>query len=97
MKTYPYHTPDGIIELVEKREYDAITLLAHDLANLRAEDMATINDLRKELNVAIEALQSIHGYWDRDEEEKEMPMKDACWHAVGAAYRALAKLNKHNQ
>jgi hypothetical protein len=52
--------------------------------------------LERELNMAVEALQSIHGYWDRDEDEKEMPMKDACWHAVGTAYRALAKLKQHN-
>jgi hypothetical protein len=42
MKTYPYHTPEGIIELVEQREYDELAELALQLANLRAEDMATI-------------------------------------------------------
>ena len=50
MKIYPYQDGDRLIELVEKREYDTITLLAHDLANLRAEDMATINDLRNQLD-----------------------------------------------
>lgn len=40
MKIYPYQTPEGIIELVEKREYDKLSLLAHELATLRAEDMA---------------------------------------------------------
>ena len=44
MKTYPYHTPEGIIELVEQREYDELAELALKLANLRAEDMATIKD-----------------------------------------------------
>ena len=44
MKTYPYHTPEGIIELVEQREYDEILNLALQLANLRAQDMATIKD-----------------------------------------------------
>jgi hypothetical protein len=58
MKTYPYQTPDGIIELVEKREYDTITLLAHDLANLRAEDMATI----KEMRAALESEESTRNY-----------------------------------
>jgi hypothetical protein len=33
MKIYPYQDGDQLIELVEKREYDTITLLAHDLAN----------------------------------------------------------------
>lgn len=44
MKTYPYHTPEGIIQLVEQREYDELAELALKLANLRAEDMATIKD-----------------------------------------------------
>ena len=63
MKTYPYQTPDGIIELVEKQELDRMTFLAHDLASqvadfgalvdelamLRAEDMATIKELKDAL------------------------------------------------
>jgi hypothetical protein len=52
MKTYPYQTPEGIIELVEQREYDEILKLSLQLANLRAEDMATI----KEQAVMIEKL-----------------------------------------
>ena len=52
MKTYPYQTPEGIIELVEQREYDELAELALKLANLRAEDMATIKDQ----NVLIEKL-----------------------------------------
>jgi len=52
MKTYPYHTPEGIIELVEQREYDELAELALKLANLRAEDMATI----KAQSVLIEKL-----------------------------------------
>jgi hypothetical protein len=44
MKTYPYHTPEGIIELVEQQEYDELAELALKLANLRAENMATIKD-----------------------------------------------------
>ena len=59
MKTYPYHTPDGIIELVEKREYDGMELLAHELATLRAEGMATINELRKELQDAVKRMEAV--------------------------------------
>jgi hypothetical protein len=59
MKTYPYQTPEGIIELVEKREYDGMELLAHELATLRAEDMATINDLRKELQDAVNRMKAV--------------------------------------
>jgi len=59
MRIFPYQNGDQLIELVEKREYDTITLLAHDLANLRAEDMATINDLRKELQAAVKRMEAI--------------------------------------
>ena len=44
MKTYPYNTPDGIIELVEKREYDELLKLVHD-------HIATINDLRMKIEI----------------------------------------------
>ncbi len=44
MKTYPYMDGDQLIELVEQREYDEILKLSLQLANLRAEDMATIKD-----------------------------------------------------
>ena len=44
MKTYPYMDGDQLIELVEQREYDEILKLALQLANLRAQDMATIKD-----------------------------------------------------
>ena len=33
MKTYPYNSPGGIIELIEKREYDAVILALHDAHN----------------------------------------------------------------
>jgi len=59
MKTYPYQTPDGIIELVEKREYDGMELLAHELATLRAEDLVTINELRKELQEVVKRMESV--------------------------------------
>lgn len=59
MKTYPYNTPDGIIKLVEKREYDGMELLAHELATLRAEDLATINELRKELQDAVKRMEAV--------------------------------------
>jgi hypothetical protein len=44
MKTYPYMDGDQLIQLVEQREYDEILKLALQLANRRAEDMATIKD-----------------------------------------------------
>ena len=59
MKTYPYQDGDRLIELVEKREYDGMELLAHELATLRAEDLATINDLRKELQEAVKRMENI--------------------------------------
>lgn len=49
MKTYPYMDGDQLIELVEQREYDEILKLSLQLANLRAEDMATIKELRETL------------------------------------------------
>jgi hypothetical protein len=49
MKTYPYMDGDQLIELVEQREYDEILKLALQLANLRAQDMATIKELRETL------------------------------------------------
>ena len=59
VKIYPYQTPEGIIELVEKQEYDGLSLLAHELATLRAEDMATINDLRKQLQDAVKLMEEV--------------------------------------
>jgi hypothetical protein len=44
MKTYPYMDGDQLIQLVEQRDYDELAELALKLANLRAEDMATIKD-----------------------------------------------------
>ena len=54
MKTYPYHTPEGIIELVEQQEYDEILKRSLQLANLRAEDMATIRTLANALALITE-------------------------------------------
>jgi hypothetical protein len=58
MKTYPYQDGDRLIELVEKREYNLLAseradleVLVDKLAMLRAEDMATINDLRKKIEI----------------------------------------------
>jgi len=58
MKTYPYHTPEGIIELVEQREYDELAELALKLANLRAEDMATIKEMREAIREAHDAIKA---------------------------------------
>lgn len=52
MKIYLYQDGDRIIDLVEKREIDSMELLVNELATLRAEDMATINDLRQHLQEA---------------------------------------------
>jgi hypothetical protein len=52
MKTYPYMDGEQLIQLVEQREYDELAELALQLANLRAEDMATI----KAQSVMIEKL-----------------------------------------
>lgn len=59
MKTCPYQNGDHLIELVEKREYDALSLLAHELATLRAEDMATINDLRQQLQDTVKRMEEV--------------------------------------
>jgi len=45
MKTYPYHTPDGIIELVEKREYDLLALALHDMQSLLESEKSTRNHI----------------------------------------------------
>lgn len=67
MKTYLQKDGDGdkLIELVEKREYDGLSLLAHELASLRAEDMATINDLRRQLQGTVKRMESVsnHEIW----------------------------------
>jgi hypothetical protein len=43
----------------QEREYDGMELLAHELATLRAEDLATINDLRKELQEAVKRMEAV--------------------------------------
>ena len=50
---------DQLVEYVEKREYDALSLLAHELATLRAEDMATINDLRQQPQDAVNRMEAV--------------------------------------
>lgn len=59
MKTYLQMDGDQLVEYVEKREYDALSLLAHELATLRAEDMATINDLRKQLQDVVTRMEEV--------------------------------------
>jgi hypothetical protein len=66
MKTYPYQTPEGIIELVEQQEYDEILKLSLQLANLRAKDMATIKDQTAMIRTLANALALItEEYEDR--------------------------------
>jgi hypothetical protein len=63
MKTYPYQTPEGIIELVEKREYDK-------LQNLLKSEKSTRNAIikkgvemeqaaKQELQDAVKRMESI--------------------------------------
>jgi vacuolar-type H+-ATPase subunit E/Vma4 len=59
MKTYLQMDGDQLVEYVEKREYDGLSLLAHELATLRADDMATINDLRKQLQDAVKRMEEV--------------------------------------
>jgi len=69
MKTYPYHTPEGIIELVEQREYDELAELALKLANLRAEDMATIKEMREAIKTAHDDLFKIATMPEYDQDD----------------------------
>jgi hypothetical protein len=85
MRTFPYQDGDQLIELVEKREYDLIALLAHDLANQL--------DARKELIESLEdALIEIEACCYEDDSENAAA--DASWHV---ARKALRKLKEHNK
>ncbi len=57
MKTYPYHTPEGIIELVEQREYDETLKLALQLANRRAGELEQA--AKQELQEAVTRMEAI--------------------------------------
>jgi hypothetical protein len=66
MKTYPYMDGDQLIQLVEQQEYDELAELALKLANLRAEDMATIKDQNAMIRTLANALALItEEYEDR--------------------------------
>jgi hypothetical protein len=82
MKIYPYQTPEGIIELVEKREYDKLSLLAHELATLRAEDMATINDLRKQLQDAVKRMEDDEDKATHDAEIIVKKQRETGWTGI---------------
>lgn len=43
MKIYPYQTPGGVIELVEKREYDAELSKLYDLLRVANQTSATMD------------------------------------------------------
>jgi len=61
MKIYPHHTPNGIINLVEKREYDSISLLAHDLATeLERLNKAFAHLSTRLLNIAFDPSDPMH-------------------------------------
>ncbi len=51
---------------------------------------AEIAAMREAIREAETFLTDIAEYWNRD--ENESAMSDACWHAVGTAEKALAKL-----
>jgi hypothetical protein len=55
-----------------------------------ADPAAEITAMREAIREAETFLTDIAEYWNRD--ENESAMSDACWHAVGTAEKALAKL-----
>ncbi len=59
MKVYPYHTPDGIIELVEKRELDSMTFLAHDLASQVADFGVLVDKLEREIKDTVKRMEAV--------------------------------------
>jgi hypothetical protein len=59
MKVYPYHTPDGIIELVEKQELDETTFLAQDLASQISDFGVLVDKLERERDALCKALELI--------------------------------------
>jgi len=80
MRIFPYQDGDQLIELVEKREYDLIALLAHDLANQL--------DAAKELIESLEdALIEIEACCYEDDSENAAA--DASWHVARKALRKL--------
>ena len=85
MRTFPYQDGDQLIELVEKREYDTMTLLAHDLANQLDAGKAIIESLEDAL-IEIEACCY--------EDDSENAAADASWHV---ARKAIRKLREHNK
>jgi ATP-dependent protease HslVU (ClpYQ) peptidase subunit len=52
MKVYPYNTPDGIIELVDKRELD-------ELAGQVADFGALVDKLERELQDAVKRMEQV--------------------------------------
>lgn len=52
MKVYPYHTPDGIIELVEKQELD-------ELAGQVADFGVLVDKLERELQDAVKRMEEL--------------------------------------
>jgi hypothetical protein len=59
MKVYPYNTTDEIIELVEKRELDEMTFLAHDLASQVSDFGALVDKLERELRDAVKRMEEV--------------------------------------
>ena len=59
MKTYPYQNGDELIELVEKKEYDAMTFLAHDLASQVADFGVLVDKMERELQDVVKRMEAV--------------------------------------
>ena len=100
MKTYPYMDGDQLIELVEQREYDEILKLALQLANLRAQDMATIKDQTVMIRTLANALALItEEYEDRRFGDDRLWQKHEGKNPLSTAFAALEayELSKRKQ
>ena len=84
MKTYPYMEGDQLIQLVDVREYDELAELALKLANLRAEDMATIKEMREAIREAHKIIQVL--YMDALDHHKESWPRANEWMEKYAAF-----------
>lgn len=87
MKTYPYMEGDQLIQLVDVREYDELAELALKLANLRAEDMATIKEMREAIREAHKIIQVL--YMDALDHHKESWPRANEWMEKHAAIAEL--------
>ena len=75
---------DQLIQLVDVREYDELAELALKLANLRAEDMATIKEMREAIREAHKIIQVL--YMDALDHHKESWPRANEWMEKYAAF-----------